>query len=117
MGMASSSGSDATSIEIDARFPQTMSATAKRIQVDGPLKPPAGIPLSGRVARLRFGHGDGVIRLRNARDIYFHRADLHGNTAFNTLQIGDLVAFELIEDAVSGARGVRVSRRSLASMA
>jgi len=88
-----------------------MSTAPKRIQVDGPLKPPPGIPISGRVARLRLGHGDGFIRLRNARDIYFHRADLHGSTAFNTLQIGDLVAFELIEDAVSGARGVRVARR------
>ncbi len=63
------------------------------------------------MASLRFGHGDGFIRLANARDIYFHRADLHDKTPFNTLRIGDVVIFELIEDRVSGARGVRVSRR------
>jgi hypothetical protein len=75
-------------------------------------KTPVGIPISGRVSRLRFGHCDGFIRLWNERDIYFHRADLQDSTTFNTLRIGDLVAFELIEDAVSGARGVRVSRRA-----
>jgi len=89
-----------------------MQATFKRIPAARPSKTPAGIPINGRVARLRFGRGDGFIRLWNARDIYFHRADLHDNTTFNALRIGDLVAFELIEDAVSGARGVRVSRRT-----
>ena len=89
-----------------------MRAALKQLHAVGPRRTPAGVPINGRVARLRFGHGDGFIRLWNARDIYFRRADLHDNTAFNTLRIGDLVAFELIEDVVSGARGVRVSRRT-----
>ena len=94
-------------------FPlSTMQIASKRRPAAGPPKTPIGIPRSGRVARLRLGHGDGFIRIGNARDIYFHRADLHDSTAFNTLRIGDIVIFELIEDAVSGARGVRVSRRA-----
>ena len=44
------------------------------------------------------------------RDV-FHRTDLQEGTAFNDLQIGDAVAFELLEDAVSGARALRVVRR------
>jgi cold shock CspA family protein len=89
-----------------------MDTTSKRRPAPGLPKTPIGIPKSGRVARLRLGHGDGFIRVRNAGDIYFHRADLHDGVTFNTLRIGDVVVFELIEDAVSGARGVRVSRRA-----
>ena len=60
---------------------------------------------------LLIGQCHGFIRLPNAREIYFHRADLQEGTAFNDLQIGDAVAFEVLEDAVSGARALRVVRR------
>jgi len=60
---------------------------------------------------LLIGQCHGFIRLPNAREIYFHRADLQEGTAFNDLQIGDAVTFELLEDAVSGARALRVVRR------
>jgi hypothetical protein len=60
-----------------------------------------------------FGQGHGYIRV-SSREVYFHRADLQEGTSFNDLQIGDTVKFELLEDAVSGARALRVvkSRRS-----
>lgn len=74
-------------------------------------KVPAGTPAAGRIAQLRVGQSDGFIRLAN-RDVYFHRADLAAGTSFNDLQAGDPVTFELVEDAVSGARATRVSRRS-----
>jgi hypothetical protein len=72
---------------------------------------PRGTLVSGRIVNLMIGHCHGFIRLPNAREIYFHRADLQEGTAFNDLQIGDAVTFELFEDAVSGARALRVVRR------
>jgi cold shock CspA family protein len=74
-------------------------------------KVPCGTLVTGRIVDLLIGQGHGFIRLRNAREIYFHRADLQEGTAFNDLQIGDAVTFELHEDAVSGARALRVVRR------
>jgi cold shock CspA family protein len=69
----------------------------------------------GRVARLLIGHGYGFIRLRNgAREVFFHRADMSDGTAFNDLRVGAEVSFELFEDAVSGARALRVTRRQRA---
>ena len=61
--------------------------------------------------RILVGQGYGFIRLPNAREVYFHRADLQEGTAFNDLQIGDSVKFELLEDAVSGARALRLVRQ------
>jgi len=43
--------------------------------------------------------------------VYFHRADLSEGTAFNDLQPGDAVTGEVLEDAISGARAVRVTRK------
>ena len=77
----------------------------------GRPKDPVGVPAVGRIARLQIGQSHGFIRVRNAREVFFHRADLAEDTAFNTLQIGDAVSFHLIEDAVSGARATRVIRR------
>ena len=67
--------------------------------------------MTGRIVNLLIGQCHGFIRLPNAREIYFHRGDLQEDTAFNDLQIGDAVAFEVLEDAVSGARALRVVRR------
>jgi len=77
----------------------------------GRPKDPVGTPAVGRIARLQIGQSHGFIRVRNAREVFFHRADLAEDTAFNTLQIGDVVSFHLIEDDVSGARATRVIRR------
>ena len=69
-----------------------------------------GKPSTGRIAKLFVGNGHGFIRLADKREVYFHRADLAEGTAFNDLRIGDPVKFELLEDAVSGARALRVER-------
>ena len=71
---------------------------------------PRGTPRTGRIVTLSIGRGHGFIRLPNAREVYFHRADLQAGTAFNEMQIGDAVWFELLEDAVSGARALRIVR-------
>ena len=73
---------------------------------------PRGRPTTGRIAKIMIGQGHGFIRLRDAREIFFHRGDLREGTAFNDLQIGDTVTFELIEDSVSGARALRVQRQT-----
>ena len=71
---------------------------------------PQGTPSAGRISRIRVGQSDGFIRLRDDREIYFHRGDLEQRSAFNDLQVGDAVTFELLEDRVSGARALRVAR-------
>jgi cold shock CspA family protein len=73
---------------------------------------PRGTPRIGRIVTLLTGKGHGFIRLPNAREVYFHRADLQAGTAFNDIRIGDAVCFELLEDAVSGARALRIARRA-----
>ncbi len=69
---------------------------------------PRGKPTNGRIAKVMVGQGHGFIRLRDNREVYFHRGDLREGTAFNDLQVGDTVTFELLEDSVSGARALRV---------
>ena len=75
-----------------------------------PTGPPEqrGLPSRGRVARLFVGQGYGFIRLTDGRDIFFHRRDVCQGTSFNDFAVGDAVAFELLEDDVSGARAIRV---------
>lgn len=70
---------------------------------------PRGKPATGRIAKILFGQGYGFIRLRDDREVYFHRSDSQDGTAFNDLQVGDVVTCELLEDAVSGARALRVT--------
>ena len=72
---------------------------------------PRGTPATGRISRMRVGQSDGFIRLRNTREIYFHRGDVKDRSAFNDLQVGDAVTFELLEDRVSGPRALRVSAK------
>ena len=67
--------------------------------------------MTGRIVRILVGQGYGFIRLPNAREVYFHRSDLHEGTTFNDFRIGDRVTFELLEDAISGARALHVVRR------
>ncbi len=78
----------------------------------GPPRPPAGARTSGTIARIAVGQGYGFVRLRDRREVFFHRADLDESTPFNSLQIGDAVTFELIVDDISGPRAVSVTRRS-----
>ena len=69
--------------------------------------PMSGRPTSGRVVKIHAGQSHGYIRSADNRDVFFHRADTTWGT-FNNLAIGDEVAFELIEDRVSGPRATRV---------
>jgi len=78
----------------------------------GPPPPAVGIRANGKIVRLVVGQSYGFIRLRDRREVFFHRADVREDTPFNSLQIGDLVVFELIVDAVSGPRAVRVARHA-----
>ena len=73
---------------------------------------PRGRPATGRIAKILVGQGHGFIRLRDDREIFFHRGDVREGTAFNDLHIGDPVTCKLLEDSVSGARARRVQRRS-----
>src|SRR5205823_14803839 len=52
----------------------------------------------------------------NSREVYFHRADLREDTPFNTLEVDDALKFDLIEDSVSGARALRVTRQARAPL-
>jgi hypothetical protein len=64
----------------------------------------------GRIVSLLVGQSHGFIRLPDRREVYFHRSDLAEGTSFNDFAVGDAVTFELLEDAVSGARALRVKR-------
>ncbi len=77
---------------------------------DKATKPPdqRGTPATGRIAKLFVGQGHGLIRRANGRDVFFHRADVQEGTPFNQLNVGDRVAFELVDDPISGARGLQV---------
>jgi cold shock CspA family protein len=74
-----------------------------------------GKPCAGRVAKLFVGNGHGFIRLADNREVYFHRADIAEGSSINDFAVGDAVTFELFEDAVSGARCLRVTPRSARS--
>ncbi len=90
------------------------SRRASRKAASGRMARPAerhGAVSAGRIAKLLVGQSHGFIRLADSREVYFHRSDLEEGTAFNDFTIGDPVIFELLEDAVSGARALRVKRR------
>jgi cold shock CspA family protein len=76
-------------------------------------QPPAGRPTRGKVIRIHAGQSHGFIRDADSREVFFHRSDTTFGT-FNKLTVGDKVAFELIEDRVSGPRAtsVRLGSRS-----
>ena len=70
-----------------------------------------GVPDSGRIVKLFVGQGHGIIRLADGREIYFHRADMQEGTSINDFGIGDPVAFERLDDSISGARALGVVKR------
>ena len=64
--------------------------------------------MTGRILRIvRGGQGHGFIRDTDGREVFFGRADLLG-IPFSDLAVAHPVAFELIEDRVSGTRGIHV---------
>jgi len=67
-----------------------------------------GVASRGRIVRLYVGQSHGFIRGRDGREVFFHRGDVREGTSFNDFAVGDTVVFELLEDAVSGARALRV---------
>jgi hypothetical protein len=71
--------------------------------------PERGRPSTGRIAAITRGRGDGYIRARGERFYFALRDVLH--QSFNDLEVGDGVAFEAIEDNVSGHRAVRVEKQ------
>jgi len=78
----------------------------------GKAAPPGnvrGTPATGRITSILTGQGYGYIKLRDHREVYFHRGDSREGTPFNDLRVGDAVKFELVEDAVSGARALKVT--------
>ena len=76
------------------------------------MRPPErrGTPSSGRIVTLMLGQGHGFIRLTSARKVFFHRSDLCEGTSFHDLAIGNRVTFDLLEEAISGPRALRVAR-------
>ncbi len=85
----------------------------KQKQQPLPGQPP-GTPATGRITKLMRGQGQGYIRLDDRRSVFFDRRDLM-NGDFNDLVIGEAVAFELIEDRLSGPRAQRIQKTSAAS--
>jgi cold shock CspA family protein len=66
-----------------------------------------GQPMTGRISGLSYGNGTGFIRAADGRRVYFHRADVEGGS-FNALEAGDAVAFDMVEDQLSGLRALRI---------
>ena len=69
---------------------------------------PRGARSTGRIVKLFVGQGYGFVRLIDDREIFIHRSDFREGTRINDLEVGDVVAFELLEDSISGARALQV---------
>jgi cold shock CspA family protein len=78
--------------------------------------PPTGRPTRGQIVRIHAGQSRGFILDADSREVFFHRTDATWGT-FNTLMVGDTVAFELIDDRVSGPRATRVRKETSAHSA
>lgn len=90
--------------------PRGKTAQARHLSM-GRLPERRGFRATGRIVRLFVGQAHGYIRVANDREVFFHRSDVCEGTSFNEFVVGDSVAFELLEDTVSGARALRVERR------
>lgn len=73
----------------DYFYAKTSGGALKRSNKLSRPSAPRGTLVTGRIVHLLIGQCHGFIGLPNAREIYFHRADLQEGTAFNDLQIGD----------------------------
>jgi cold shock CspA family protein len=78
-----------------------------------PARPaePRWAPQTGRIVKLLVGQSCGFIRTASHLEVFFHRSDVHTGTSINDFTTGDLVAFELLDDTISGARARGVRRR------
>jgi cold shock CspA family protein len=85
---------------------ERLKATTRPGKPNQPLAP-TGRPTSGKVIRIHAGQSHGFIKDVESREVFFHRSDTTFGT-FNKLIVGDKVAFELIEDRVSGPRATSV---------
>jgi cold shock CspA family protein len=61
----------------------------------------------GRIKSVVRGQGIGYIRDDLGRDVFFHKGDVE-DKAYNDLEVGTAVKFDVIEDNVSGARAQRI---------
>jgi cold shock CspA family protein len=77
----------------------------------GPPAERRGVAACGRIAALVLGQSHGFIRVTDGRKVFFHRSDVCAGASFNEFAVGDTVRFELLEDAISGARALKVERR------
>lgn len=92
----------------DYYVPTQSKVTPRSGRPNQPL-PPTGRPASGQIVRINAGQSHGFIRAADNREVFFHRSDTTWGT-FNQLLVGDTVAFELIEDRVSGPRATAVRK-------
>lgn len=81
-----------------------------------PGKPPTlkvvhGRETSGRVTQLSRARLCGQIRARDGQSVFFHRSDLDG-LRYADLEVGAQVLFELVDDAISGPRAIRIRPRT-----
>jgi cold shock CspA family protein len=68
-----------------------------------------GRRMTGRIVGLSYGNSTGFIRAADGRRVFFHRVDVE-SVSFNVLEVGDTVAFDLVEDRLSGQRALRIRR-------
>jgi cold shock CspA family protein len=68
-----------------------------------------GHATTGRITRIARGQGHGFIRAADDREVFFHRSDQPENT-FNDLTVDDRVAFEVLEDTLTGPRATKVRK-------
>ena len=65
----------------------------------------AGKATKGRIKFLVRGQGSGIISAPRG-DVFFHKSEVSGK--FWDLKVGDRVAFELLDDFISGPRAQNV---------
>jgi cold shock CspA family protein len=75
--------------------------------------PKPGRAAKGRIVELFRGRSCGFIRARDGQTVFFHARDLE-RVKSNDITLSLAVVFELIEDAVSGPRAVRVRKATAA---
>jgi cold shock CspA family protein len=73
---------------------------------------PSGPSSQGRIARILTGQNHGFITDAHGRAVFFHRDDVVDGMAFGEFAVGDDVAFELIDDRLSGPRAIRVTKET-----
>jgi cold shock CspA family protein len=66
-----------------------------------------GRATTGTITQLTHGRLCGMIRTAEGEDVFFHGRDLE-DARYNEVELGGAVAFELIDDRVSGARAARI---------